>query len=101
MWQDVCRWQHEGGKPATVERTCEEMHIILGQIHGLKEDHNARCQPLSLRRNTEPVSSYTGTTVLIFSLLIIILVAANVIAFKRRRTSFRLQSRHLDLDRRE
>jgi hypothetical protein len=24
------------------------MHIILGQIHGLKEDHNARCQPLSL-----------------------------------------------------
>ncbi|CAI6100606.1 unnamed protein product, partial [Clonostachys chloroleuca] len=48
MWRDVRRWQHEGGRPATVESTCEEMHVILKQIHGLKKDHDARCQSLYL-----------------------------------------------------
>ncbi|CAI6089208.1 unnamed protein product [Clonostachys chloroleuca] len=55
MWQDVRRWQHEGGKPATVERTCKEMRVILEEIQGLKNNHDARCRPLFLGRNTEPV----------------------------------------------
>ncbi|KAK7224215.1 hypothetical protein V2G26_012218 [Clonostachys chloroleuca] len=55
MWRDVCRWQREGGKPATVERTYGEMCIILTKIYKLKQDHDARCQPLNLGRNPSVV----------------------------------------------
>uniref|UniRef100_A0A0B7KRY0 Uncharacterized protein n=1 Tax=Bionectria ochroleuca TaxID=29856 RepID=A0A0B7KRY0_BIOOC len=62
MWQDVRRWHHEGGKPATVERTCEEMHVILKQIQGLRKDHDARCRPLFLgcfrRRDSRIFTGY-------------------------------------------
>lgn len=46
MWRDVERWQREGGKPATVERTMGEMQEVLGQIYRLKDEHDHRLQSL-------------------------------------------------------
>jgi hypothetical protein len=46
MYRDVQRWQREGGRPATVERTCGEMQEVLGQIYRLNDEHNQRLQSL-------------------------------------------------------
>lgn len=46
MWRDIQRWQREGGKPATIERTTGEMHEVLGQIYRLKDEHDYRLQSL-------------------------------------------------------
>lgn len=42
MYRDVERWQREGGRPATVERTCDEMQEVAGQIHRLQMEHSQR-----------------------------------------------------------
>ena len=46
MYRDVERWQREGNRSATIERTCTEMRDVLGQIYRLKEDHEIRLQSL-------------------------------------------------------
>ncbi|KAI6778544.1 uncharacterized protein J7T54_003294 [Emericellopsis cladophorae] len=42
MYRDVQRWQREGGRPATVERTCADMEDVLEQIARMREDHRQR-----------------------------------------------------------
>ena len=55
MYRDVQRWQREGGRPATVERTCGEMQEVLGQIYRLNDEHNQRLQSLGqVRSGTQP-----------------------------------------------
>lgn len=46
MYRDVERWQREGGRPATVERTCDEMHEVAAQIQRLEIDHSQRANSL-------------------------------------------------------
>lgn len=46
MQRDVQRWQREGGRPATVERTVGEMHDVAGQIYRLSDEHESRLQSL-------------------------------------------------------
>ncbi|KAH7161683.1 hypothetical protein EDB81DRAFT_785314 [Dactylonectria macrodidyma] len=42
MYRDLQRWQREGGRTATIERACGEMHGILGQIYQMREEHSYR-----------------------------------------------------------
>jgi hypothetical protein len=42
MYRDVARWQREGGRPATVERTCADMADVQEQIDRMREDHRQR-----------------------------------------------------------
>ncbi|UPK95632.1 hypothetical protein LCI18_006567 [Fusarium solani-melongenae] len=46
MYRDVQRWQDEGNRSATIERTCGEMQTIMGQIYQMREEHDYR--PYSL-----------------------------------------------------
>ncbi|KAH7130000.1 hypothetical protein B0J13DRAFT_588214 [Dactylonectria estremocensis] len=46
MFRDVQRWQREGNRNATIERTCSEMHDVMGQIFRMKEEHDHRLQSL-------------------------------------------------------
>lgn len=46
MYRDVERWQREGGRPATVERTCGEMQDVLTQISRLQDEHRQRLRSL-------------------------------------------------------
>jgi len=46
MYRDVQRWQREGNRTATIERTCDEMQDVLDQIYRMKEDHGQRLQSL-------------------------------------------------------
>lgn len=47
MSRDVERWQREGNRTATIERTCGEMGEVTAQISRMKEDHDRRLQSLS------------------------------------------------------
>lgn len=59
MHRDVLRWQREGGRPATVERTCGEMEEVMGQIYRLNEEHNQRLQSLGqVRRDIGMIYCY-------------------------------------------
>ncbi|KNB13979.1 hypothetical protein FOXG_12615 [Fusarium oxysporum f. sp. lycopersici 4287] len=46
MYRDVQRWQREGNRNATIERTCAEMQEVLGQIYRMREEHDHRLQSL-------------------------------------------------------
>ncbi|KAF5696850.1 ankyrin repeat [Fusarium mundagurra] len=46
MYRDVQRWQREGNRTATIERTCGEMQDVLGQIYRMREEHDHRLQSL-------------------------------------------------------
>ncbi|RSL99457.1 hypothetical protein CDV31_012178 [Fusarium ambrosium] len=46
MYRDVQRWQREGNRSATIERTCGEMHDVMGQIYRMREEHDHRLQSL-------------------------------------------------------
>ncbi|OAQ82470.1 hypothetical protein VFPBJ_05054 [Purpureocillium lilacinum] len=46
MYRDVQRWQREGNRNATIERTCGEMHDVMGQIYRMREEHDHRLQSL-------------------------------------------------------
>jgi hypothetical protein len=46
MYHDVQRWQREGNRNATIERTCGEMLDVLEQIHRIAEEHKIRVQSL-------------------------------------------------------
>ncbi|PNY25426.1 Uncharacterized protein TCAP_04635 [Tolypocladium capitatum] len=46
MYRDVQRWQREGNRSATIERTCGEMQDVLGQIYRMREEHDHRLQSL-------------------------------------------------------
>lgn len=47
MNRDVRRWQREGGRPATIERTTGEMEEVAAQIYRLQEEHMQRTQSLA------------------------------------------------------
>lgn len=47
MNRDVRRWQREGGRPATIERTTGEMEEVVAQIYRLHEEHMQRIQSLA------------------------------------------------------
>ena len=42
MDRDVKRWQREGGRPATIERTTAEMQEVSAQMWRLQEEHDQR-----------------------------------------------------------
>lgn len=46
MFRDVQRWQREGNRSATIERTCGDMHEVAGQIYRMKEEHAHRLATL-------------------------------------------------------
>jgi nucleoside phosphorylase len=46
MYRDVQRWQREGNRNATIERTSGEMRDVLEQIHRIGEEHKDRLQSL-------------------------------------------------------
>ncbi|CAF3509335.1 unnamed protein product [Fusarium graminearum] len=46
MYRDVQRWQREGNRNATIERTCGEMDEVLGQIYRMQQEHITRLQTL-------------------------------------------------------
>lgn len=46
MARDVQRWQREGNRSATIERTLAEMQDIAGQIYRIQEEHENRLQSL-------------------------------------------------------
>ncbi|CAF3526406.1 unnamed protein product [Fusarium graminearum] len=49
MYRDVQRWQREGNRNATIERTCGEMDEVLGQIYRMQQEHITRLQTLGQR----------------------------------------------------
>lgn len=46
MYRDVQRWQREGNRTATIERTSGDMQDVLGQIYRMREEHENRLQSL-------------------------------------------------------
>ncbi|KAL9476179.1 hypothetical protein ACSS6W_006020 [Trichoderma asperelloides] len=46
MYRDVQRWQMEGNRSATIERTCGEMEEVVGQIKRMRDEHGHRLQSL-------------------------------------------------------
>lgn len=46
MYRDVQRWQMEGNRNATIERTCGEMEEVVGQIQRMRDEHGHRLQSL-------------------------------------------------------
>lgn len=51
MYRDVHRWQREGNRSATIERTCQDMQDVQGQIFRMQEDHGNRLQSLGQVRH--------------------------------------------------
>lgn len=47
MQRDVRRWEREGNRTATIERTCAEMHEVYGQIYRMQQEHEAKLLSLS------------------------------------------------------
>ncbi|OBS21167.1 hypothetical protein FPOA_07505 [Fusarium poae] len=46
MYSDVQRWHREGGRNATIERTCAEMDDVLGQMNRMTREHDQRLRTL-------------------------------------------------------
>ncbi|KAL7785925.1 hypothetical protein V8C37DRAFT_310650 [Trichoderma ceciliae] len=46
MYRDVERWQREGNRSATIERTCGEMGEVVKQIERMRDEHGHRLQSL-------------------------------------------------------
>lgn len=46
MVRDVERWQREGNRSATIERTCDEIEEVRGQIYRIAQEHEHRLQSL-------------------------------------------------------
>lgn len=46
MYNDIQRWQREGDRKATIERTYGEMHDVIAQINRLNEEHELRLRSL-------------------------------------------------------
>ncbi|RDA89698.1 hypothetical protein CP533_5260 [Ophiocordyceps camponoti-saundersi (nom. inval.)] len=46
MCRDVQRWEREGNRNATIERTSDDMKLVQSQIASLRQEHNARLQSL-------------------------------------------------------
>lgn len=60
MYRDVQRWQMEGNRNATIERTCGEMEEVVGQIQRMRDEHGHRLQSLGQVR--EKPSPFPDTT---------------------------------------
>lgn len=46
MLRDVQRWQREGNRNATIERTCHEMQDVVDQMLRIQEEHGNRLHSL-------------------------------------------------------
>lgn len=46
MYRDIRRWQREGNRNATIERTSGEMQEIVNQIDRMREEHGHSLQSL-------------------------------------------------------
>ncbi|XWW94882.1 hypothetical protein V2A60_002831 [Cordyceps javanica] len=46
MARDVERWQREGNRRATIERTCGEMREVADQIYRMRDEHYQRTSSL-------------------------------------------------------
>ncbi|KAM5360459.1 hypothetical protein ACJZ2D_013737 [Fusarium nematophilum] len=57
MYRNVQRWQREGNRTATIERTCGEMHDVMGQIYRMREEHDHRLQSLGTTGDSERATS--------------------------------------------
>ncbi|KAL7897318.1 hypothetical protein HDV64DRAFT_252430 [Trichoderma sp. TUCIM 5745] len=56
MYRDVQRWQMEGNRNATIERTCGEMEEVVGQIQRMRDEHGHRLQSLGqVREKPSPL----------------------------------------------
>jgi hypothetical protein len=53
MSRDVQRWQREGNRNATIERTCSEMRDVQSQIARMEEEHQNRARSTQVRK-TKP-----------------------------------------------
>ncbi|SPJ80253.1 uncharacterized protein FTOL_08645 [Fusarium torulosum] len=63
MYLDVQRWQREGNRNATIERTRDEMHDILGQIWHMEKEHDERLRNLGRGKDSFFVPTYTTQNV--------------------------------------
>lgn len=52
MYRDVQRWEHEGNRVATIDRTQGDMRTLERQIDDIRESHAQRLQSLS--QETKP-----------------------------------------------
>ncbi|EJP66059.1 uncharacterized protein BBA_05030 [Beauveria bassiana ARSEF 2860] len=55
MARDVERWQREGNRRATIERTCGEMREVADQIHNMRAEHYHRTSSLGQARICESI----------------------------------------------
>ena len=46
MHRDVERWQREGNRSATIERTCDEIAEVEGQLYNLQMQHDEKVSGL-------------------------------------------------------
>ncbi|CEI68813.1 unnamed protein product [Fusarium venenatum] len=58
MYRDVQRWQREGNRDATIERTCIEMSEVAGQMHRMREEHAHRLYTLGQDLKTDLPTGY-------------------------------------------
>lgn len=54
MSRDVQRWQREGNRSATIERTCGEMQEVWMQIQNMYQEHDKRVQSVTQVRDRSP-----------------------------------------------
>ena len=53
MNRDVQRWQREGNRAATIERTCSDMEEVAEQIERMRDEHDARVRSAQVRGGIE------------------------------------------------
>jgi hypothetical protein len=63
MYRDVQRWQREGNRSATIERTCGEMQEVLNQMNRLQQEHDNRLQSMVSGKHPPPLTLPTGDDV--------------------------------------
>ncbi|CAJ0549240.1 Ff.00g028530.m01.CDS01 [Fusarium sp. VM40] len=63
MYRDIQRWQREGNRNATIERTCSEMHDAIDQIYHMREEHNHRLQSLGTTQVYKPATSLQASPI--------------------------------------
>ena len=60
MSRDVQRWQREGNRNATIERTCSEMRDVQSQIARMEEEHQNRARSTQVR-NPSPIQWFKAS----------------------------------------
>ncbi|KAK8147427.1 hypothetical protein G3M48_001629 [Beauveria asiatica] len=59
MARDVERWQREGNRRATIERTCGEMQEVADQIYNMRSEHHQRKSSLGQVRPEKTPAAQT------------------------------------------